>query len=102
MTVQDNIVDILTSTSMSSSKAEVVAAAILAALPDAIPDLVWVTYSSEDQPFLSAKGYNIQSMPHSTWEWNGCFSTDINVVKAAANAHHRAAFNATLTGKQHN
>tara|TARA_R110000851_G_scaffold3701_4_gene15097 strand:- start:875 stop:1246 length:372 start_codon:yes stop_codon:yes gene_type:complete len=62
--------------------------AIIAALPGMIEPLVWELVSPNDQPYWSAKGYKIQSMPHDTWEWNGRCFTCLSVAQAVADADH--------------
>jgi hypothetical protein len=98
MSMRDQIAEIIILEELLLTYQEL-ADEIVAALPDMIAPLVWELKSPDDQPYWLAKGYKIQSMPHDTWEWNGCFFTGPNAAKAAANAHHRAAIMAAFTGE---
>jgi hypothetical protein len=103
MSMREQIAYILTSTAMSSSKAEIVADAILGALPDMIAPLVWGShalpdilhhYSDHYTLICMADGYLVDfddlSLGH---------GYTLEQAKAAANTHHRAAIMAAFTGE---
>jgi len=90
MDMRDKIADIVRGGIKGHASFDEVADAIVAALPDMIAPLVWTLHSPDDQPFWSAKGYSIESVPRDTWYFMGCYYADVEDAKVAANTHYRS------------
>jgi hypothetical protein len=110
MSMREQIAHILTSTAMSSSKAEIVADAILAALPDMIAPLVWEgNIAQNNMGGRYVIGWYDAGDLCTTLDFHGYGNPDtrqyiggdtfVYDLKAAANTHHRAAIMAAFTGE---